>query len=114
MSLKYSNSYSDSYGAPQAPPIGNYDPNGGYGNNYQVPSTIVNEIAFTLKLGQVALIAFIVLVVFVVAFLLLMCCMYCPSLFGGGYQQHQQHPDHGYYNQNMGNFHKKIFRIHVN
>ena len=53
-----------------------------------------------MKLGQIALIAFIVLAVIIVAFLLLMCCMYCPTLFGGrnqGYENQQN-----YYPNNIG------------
>ena len=53
-----------------------------------------------MKLGQVALIAFIVLAVIIVAFLLMMCCMYCPTLFGGrnqGYENQQN-----YYPNNIG------------
>ena len=44
-----------------------------------------------MKLGQAALIGFIVLVVVIVAFLLLLCCMYCPGFIGGN-RQHEPSP----------------------
>ena len=54
-----------------------------------------------MKVGQVALIAFILLVAVVVCFLLLMCCMYCPTLFGGGYRGQPQPETGGYYPTNI-------------
>ena len=54
-----------------------------------------------MKIGQIALIAFILLVAVVVCFLLLMCCMYCPTLFGGGYRGQPQPETGGYYPTNI-------------
>lgn len=96
--VSYPQSYDSSYGAPQAPPI-SYDPNaGGFGSPYPA---FFGDIELVMKLGQVALIAFIILVIVIVAFLLLMCCMYCPMLFGGGRQHGYQADQQGYYQPNV-------------
>ena len=91
----------DSYGAPQAPvyqPGSNndfgYTGSGYYANFY-------NDLEFTMKIGQAAIIAFIILVAVVVCFLLLLCCMYCPTLFGGGYRGQPQPESGGYYPTNI-------------
>ena len=87
----------DSYGAPQAPPLlsdsTSYN-SGAYYNFY-------NDLELVMKIGQVSLIAFIVLVAVIVCFLLLMCCLYCPTLFGGGYRGQPQPEAGGYYPSNI-------------
>ena len=92
---------SDSYGAPQAPPQ-NYYNNPGYDSNYpdygnpqRNPGSgggltsynsnsyyvgYTSDLELCMKLGQVALIAFIILVIFVLVFLLFKCCLECRSL----------------------------------
>ena len=73
---------------------------GGYGGS--VPyANFYTDLELAMKIGQVALIAFIVLVAVVVCFLLLMCCMQCPSLFGGGYRGQPQPEAGGYYPSNV-------------
>ena len=65
-----------------------------------------DDMELVMKLGQIALIAFIVLAVIIVAFLLMMCCMYCPTLFGGrnqGYENQQN-----YYPNNIGRYAKTV------
>ena len=61
-----------------------------------------------MKIGQIALIAFILLVAVVVCFLLLMCCMYCPTLFGGGYRGQPQPETGGYYPTNIQGIIRKM------
>ena len=98
--MSYEPNYSDSYGAPQAPPV-NYDPNGGYNGGYypsQPYPAFFSDIELTMRLGQAALIAFIILVVVLVAFILLMCCVQCPSLFGGRQAYYAQDPNNLGYN----------------
>ena len=95
---------SDSYGAPQAPPQ-NYYNNPGYDSNYpdygnpqRNPGSgggltsynsnsyyvgYTSDLELCMKLGQVALIAFIILTIFLLAFLLFKCCLECRSLSAG-------------------------------
>lgn len=92
---------SDSYGAPQAPPYDSGYPsfnNPGYDSNYpdygspqrnpQSPTYNNNpyyvgytsDLELSMKLGQVALIAFIILAIFVLVFLLFKCFLECRKM----------------------------------
>ena len=62
-----------------------------------------------MKIGQVSLIAFIVLVAVVICFLLLMCCLYCPTLFGGGHRGQPQPEAGGYYPSNVQGTYDELF-----
>ena len=86
--------YTDSYGVPQAPPS-SYNPgySPGYGGGFY--AGFGNDVELTIRLGQVALIAFIILVVFIVGFLLIFCCLQ----FSGGSQRYQENV--GFYPQNV-------------
>ena len=66
-----------------------------------------DDMELVMKLGQIALIAFIVLAVIIVAFLLMMCCMYCPTLFGGRNQQGYENQQN-YYPNNIGRYAKTV------
>ena len=96
----YNPSY-DSYGAPQAPAYQPGNNDFGYTGGSGYYANFYNDLELTMKVGQVALIAFILLVAVVVCFLLLMCCMYCPTLFGGGYRGQPQPETGGYYPTNI-------------
>ena len=93
---------SDSYGAPQAPPYDSGYPsfnNPGYDSNYpdygsspqrnpQSPTYNNNpyyvgytsDLELSMKLGQVALIAFIILAIFLLVFLLFKCFLECHRM----------------------------------
>jgi len=96
----YNPSY-DSYGAPQAPAYQPGNNDFGYTGGSGYYANFYNDLELTMKIGQIALIAFILLVAVVVCFLLLMCCMYCPTLFGGGYRGQPQPETGGYYPTNI-------------
>jgi hypothetical protein len=95
--------FSDSYGAPQGTPV-NYNPGYGAPAQASVPyANFFSDMELAMKLGQVALIAFIILVVVVVAFLLLLCCMYCPSMVGGRNRNDQDFQPMPYYPSHITN-----------
>ena len=80
-----SDSYNPGYNPGYSPGIG-----GGFYAGFG------NDVELTIRLGQVALIAFIILVIFIVAFLLIWCCIQ----FGGG-SRYQQQETVGFYPQNV-------------
>ena len=92
----------DSYGAPLAPPAPPYDSgynpsyNPGYDQNYpnygnQANNPTYNpnnpyyvgygsDMELTMRLGQIALICFIILTIFIMAYLMLKCCLECRKM----------------------------------
>merc|ERR1712062_521573 len=88
------------FGKPDYNPSDSYNPgynpgySPGYGGGFY--NGFGNDVELTIRLGQVALIAFIILVIFIVAFLLIWCCIQ----FGGG-SRYQQQETVGFYPQNV-------------
>ena len=85
--------YDTGYGAPPPPA---YNP--GIGGVYY--STFDSDLRLVMKLGQGALIVFMILAIVAIVFLVMMTCLYCSSGFFGGRQSQQ--PDYRDYDYDTG------------